>query len=219
MLREYLIVGLGNPGPRYANTRHNVGFAVVDELASRWKITCWESAYQAMLVSTTYAQSRVWLVKPLTYMNNSGQAVSAIVKQRQIPLDHLCVVYDDVHLELATLRIRRKGSDGGHNGVKSLIHHLDSQDFARIRMGIGSSVDNRIDHVLSAFQENERERIEVGIQIAADGVATFIRHGVDVAMNRFNRKTQNDSPAEQPAESATPATGSSDLAEEASLRK
>ena len=131
-----LIIGLGNPGPRYANTRHNVGFRVLDILMERGgnKIV---SRYNSLIMETTFHDTPIVLAKPLTYMNNSGRAVAALVNQLEIPLTELCVVYDDIHLDIGVIRMRRKGSDGGHNGMKSIIGSLHTTAFPRLRIGIG----------------------------------------------------------------------------------
>lgn len=206
-----LIIGLGNPGPRYANTRHNVGFRVLDILMERGgnKIV---SRYNSLIMETTFHDTPIVLAKPLTYMNNSGRAVAALVNQLEIPLTELCVVYDDIHLDIGVIRMRRKGSDGGHNGMKSIIGSLHTTAFPRLRIGIGflswreasgeaksvvvpNNVSERlandkngaqVDYVLSEFTDAEKPEIEASIQRATEAIETFVSDGILTAMNRFN---------------------------------
>ena len=206
-----LIIGLGNPGPRYANTRHNVGFRVLDILMERGgnKIV---SRYNSLIMETTFHDTPIVLAKPLTYMNNSGRAVAALVNQLEIPLTELCVVYDDIHLDIGVIRMRRKGSDGGHNGMKSIIGGLHTTAFPRLRIGIGflswreasgeaksvvvpNNVSERlandkngaqVDYVLSEFTDAEKPEIEASIQRATEAIETFVSDGILTAMNRFN---------------------------------
>ena len=206
-----LIIGLGNPGPRYANTRHNVGFRVLDILMERGgnKIV---SRYNSLIMETTFHDTPIVLAKPLTYMNNSGRAVAALVNQLEIPLTELCVVYDDIHLDIGVIRMRRKGSDAGHNGMKSIIGSLHTTAFPRLRIGIGflswreasgeaksvvvpNNVSERlandkngaqVDYVLSEFTDAEKPEIEASIQRATEAIETFVSDGILTAMNRFN---------------------------------
>ena len=185
-----LIVGLGNPGPRYENTKHNVGFWVVNELMLRLRLNRLENLCRSLIARTEWYDSEMIFAKPMTYMNNSGQAVKALVQWFDIGLDNLCVVYDDLNLELGMLRIRRAGSDGGHNGMKSIIRHLDSQDFPRVRIGIGKAEGEWMDHVLSDFSAIERGKIDEVVRRAADSIETLVTDGVQVAMNRFNGRVE-----------------------------
>ena len=206
-----LIIGLGNPGPRYANTRHNVGFRVLDILMEQGgnKIV---SRYNSLIMETKFHDTPIVLAKPLTYMNNSGRAVAALVNQLEIPLTELCVVYDDIHLDIGVIRMRRKGSDGGHNGMKSIIGSLHTTAFPRLRIGIGflswreasgeaksvvvpNNVSERlandkngaqVDYVLSEFADAEKPEIEASIQRATEAIETFVSDGILTAMNRFN---------------------------------
>lgn len=195
----YIVVGLGNPGPRYAETRHNVGFKVVNHLARERKVDRWRQHRQALVAETVIRQRQVLLVKPLTYMNRSGEAVQPLVEHWDVPLDRLGVVYDDVHLDPGVLRIRRKGSDGGHNGMKSLIDSLGSQSFPRFRIGIGESADDRIDHVLSEFTPEERPLIEAAIEETAEAVMVWLDQGVDAAMNIYNSRSSRETSSEERA--------------------
>ena len=181
-----LIVGLGNPGSRYEKTKHNLGFWVINELLSRLELTRLDPLFRALIARTEWHDSEIIFAKPMTYMNNSGQAVSMIVQQFDIAPHNLCVVYDDLNLDIGVLRMRKAGSDGGHNGMKSIIHHLNTQDFARLRVGIGKVDGEWMDHVLNEFSADEKEYIDWAIPCAADAIETFLTDGVQTAMNRFN---------------------------------
>lgn len=182
-----LIVGLGNPGRRYKNTRHNIGFRVIDELLQRTRTTNLQNMCQSLVAQTELHGSEALFAKPLTYMNHSGRAVSEMVHQFDIALEDLCVVYDDIHLDIGVLRIRRSGSDGGHKGIKSIQNLLNTQEVALMRIGIGKP-DNEhwVDYVLSEFLPAEWQEIDFMIQRAADAVETLIAGGIQTAMNRFN---------------------------------
>ena len=179
------IVGLGNPGTEYSGTRHNVGFDVVDELARRWtaKLTKWKSLADRAVVT----DHDVVLVKPRTYMNDSGRAVSAMMTFLKILPQDVLVVVDEVHLPLGKLRIRRSGSAGGHNGLKSVIQHV-GQDFPRLRIGVdrGHPDWDLSDRVLSRFPTHEQPVVDLAVRRAADAVEAFLSDGLQVAMNRFN---------------------------------
>lgn len=181
-----LIVGLGNPGQKYRGTRHNVGFDVVDLVASRHGLT-WESAPAEALVARWRGHSTL-LAKPLTFMNLSGQAVRALADFHKLELADLLVIADDVNLPLGRLRARPGGSAGGHNGFKSVTQHLGTDQFARLRIGVGRG-DSRLDladHVLARFDPDERPVIEEAIGRAADAIDVFGREGIAAVMNRFN---------------------------------
>lgn len=179
------IVGLGNPGSEYSGTRHNVGFDVVDELVRRWKakLTKWKSVADRAVVKDHH----VVLVKPRTYMNDSGRAVSALMTFLKILPQDVLVIVDDVQLPLGKLRIRRSGSAGGHNGLKSVIQHV-GQDFPRLRIGVDRGHPDRdlSDRVLSRFPPHERPVVDLAVTRAADAAETFVSDGLQVAMNRFN---------------------------------
>ena len=185
-----LIVGLGNPGPRYENTKHNVGFRVIDELLRRVATTNMESLCQSLVVRADWHDLEVIFAKPMTYMNRSGGAVAALIHRFDASIEDVCVVYDDIHLDFCMLRMRRKGSDGGHNGMRSIIHALDTQAFPRLRIGIGEPEENLIDYVLSEFSEAERAEIDSVVQRAADALETFVTDGVQAAMSRFNGRVE-----------------------------
>ena len=192
------IFGLGNPGPRYAGTRHNIGFAVVDELARRGAVA-FESAPADALVAKwrqrreglpgvdTAGGDVVLLVKPLTFMNESGQAVGELARYFKIEVPDLLIVVDDVQLPLGKLRARARGSAGGHNGLKSIIAHL-GDEFPRLRVGVGRGETRRdlVDHVLSRFETDEREDAGRMTLRAADAAETFLTSGIAAVMNTFN---------------------------------
>ncbi len=181
-----LIVGLGNPGPRYENTKHNLGFWVVNELLLRLQLNRLEPVCKSLVAQTEWHGTEIIFAKPMTYMNNSGQAVNMLVQKFDIFPHDLCVVYDDLNLDIGVLRMRKAGSNGGHNGMKSIIHHLGTQDFPRLRVGIGKVEGDWMDHVLNEFSAAEREDINWAIPCAADAIETFVTEGVQTAMNRFN---------------------------------
>ena len=181
-----LIVGLGNPGTRYENTKHNLGFWVLNELLSRLQLTRLQPVCKSLVARTEWHNSEVIFAKPMTYMNNSGQAVNMLTQKFDILPDNLCVVYDDLNLNIGVLRMRKAGSDGGHNGMRSIIHHLGTQDFPRLRVGIGKVEGDWMDYVLNEFSAAERADIDWAIPCAADAIETFVTAGVQTAMNRFN---------------------------------
>jgi PTH1 family peptidyl-tRNA hydrolase len=198
-----LVVGLGNPGFRYEGTRHNVGFATVDLLAKRHGAT-WEAAPRGIeaFIARWRAQDVV-LAKPLTFMNNSGSAVQALLQFYKIEAPDSLVVFDEAQLETGRLRIRSDGSSGGHNGLKSVIASLGTEQVPRLRIGVGRG-DGRRDlanHVLARFEPEEREAIADAIERAADAAETFVTDGPAVAMNRYNRKQESgDGSQEQETE-------------------
>lgn len=181
-MADRIVLGLGNPGREYEETRHNVGYRVVEELARRIKATFSKAPYNALVAEGRLRNRTFLLVKPLTYMNNSGEVIPALRPE----LDRLLVVVDDFALDLGRLRLRPKGSDGGHNGLASLIAALGSQEFARLRIGIGKAPKGWRDYVLSPFAPQERPVIDQAIQRAADCVTTWALEGIQNAMNKFN---------------------------------
>jgi PTH1 family peptidyl-tRNA hydrolase len=182
------IVGLGNPGPSYRGTRHNVGFAVADELARRAGISFDSSPAEALAAKWRTPDGGVTLlVKPLTFMNESGQAVGEIVRYYKIEQVDVLVVVDEVQLPLGKLRARARGSAGGHNGLKSVVAHL-GENFSRLRLGVGRGDDRRdlADHVLSRFEPDERIEVERMVTRAADAAETFLTGGIAAVMNGYN---------------------------------
>ncbi|ELS01005.1 peptidyl-tRNA hydrolase [Xenococcus sp. PCC 7305] len=187
-----LIVGLGNPESRYDQTRHNIGFEAVDSLAKTWGFSWRENKRFQGLVAEGVSPygSKMRLLKPLTYMNRSGQAVRAVIDWYKIAPDSVLVIYDDMDLPVGRLRIRRSGSAGGHNGMKSIIAHLGKQDFPRLRIGIGKSDGKRqtIGHVLGKFAPEEQKVIEEMLDISVKAVEKSLKEGVEKAMNIYNSK-------------------------------
>ena len=181
-----LIVGLGNPGRQYSTTRHNVGFMVIDELAKRHHIPIKKRAGRSVVGVGKIGEEEVILAKPRTFMNLSGEAVSHLSRRYHIKADDIVVVCDDFALPPGKIRIRQQGSAGGHNGMKSIIHHLHTLEFPRVRVGIGSVEDEAVDYVLSRFTRSELLLIKPAIQNAASVVEVMLTEGVETAMNKFN---------------------------------
>lgn len=182
-----LIVGLGNPGQEYAGTRHNVGFEVIDELSNRHDIPVRKRDFRAVIGEGFISGHKVILARPMTYMNLSGEAVGAIARMFKIEPADIWVILDDVALPLGRIRLRLKGSPGGHNGLKSIQAHLHTNEYPRIRIGVGGPTStDLVDHVLSRFYPEEREVISDSIDRAADAVEQALEVGFERAMNQFN---------------------------------
>ncbi len=183
-----LIVGLGNPGPKYENTRHNMGFKVIDSLADKHRISVNRRRCRSLLGSGRIEGKKVILAKPQTYMNLSGEALSGLLNYYQLEIPDLIIVYDDVNLDLGRLRFRREGSAGGHNGIKSIIYHLDTEDFARLKLGIGTIdlLGDMMDYVLSEFDPEDEKVAEEMIERATEALRIYLTEGITEAMNRFN---------------------------------
>ena len=186
----FIIVGLGNPGRKYDGSRHNVGFDVIDELVDRWHIGGPDRFGKSMIGKGRIGDRKVILVKPMTYMNLSGEAVQEIVHYYKAdPSRDLVVISDDIDLETGHLRIRKKGSAGSHNGLKNIVQHLGTGDFPRIRIGVGAKPDpsfDLADYVLGHFTSEEKKVMEEAVGKAAEAVACMVSDGVDIAMNRYN---------------------------------
>jgi len=181
------IVGLGNPGSQYKGTRHNVGFDVIDEIARRQSVGFESAPAEALIAKWRRPEEAVLLVKPLTFMNLSGQAIGELARYFKIEVADLIVVVDEVHLPLGKLRARKRGSAGGHNGLKSVIAHL-GDEFARLRLGVGLGGEQRnmADHVLSRFEKDEAAEVERMTTRAADAAEMFVTSGIEAVMNAFN---------------------------------
>lgn len=184
----YIIAGLGNPGKEYEGSRHNAGFMTIDALAERYNIEIKERAHRAYIGKGIIEGQRVILVKPQTYMNLSGESIRSVMDFYKVDLDHFIVIFDDISLEPGQLRIRKKGSAGGHNGIKSIIAHLGTQDFARIKVGVGEkpSKMDLADYVLGHFSKGEKDMMEQAYQDGAAAAAAMMAEGIDNAMNRYN---------------------------------
>ena len=186
---SWLIVGLGNPGEKYENTRHNVGFQVADELAQRQNAPIQKLRFKALTNLLTIAGEKVLVMKPVTYMNLSGEAVRPAADFYKIPPDHVVVISDDTALPVGRLRIRKGGSAGGHNGLKSIIQHLGTEEFPRVRVGVGEKPHpdyDLADWVLGKFVGEDKKTMDQAVKRAADAVECLIQNGPDKAMNRFN---------------------------------
>lgn len=187
----YLIVGLGNPGRKYERTKHNVGFDVIDYVTDRHSIPFSGIQFQAECGKGVIAGQKAMLAEPLTYMNLSGEAVAALVNYYKLdPEEELVVIYDDISLEPGQIRVRKKGSAGGHNGIKNIIACLGTDKFKRIRLGIGGKPErwDLADYVLAPFGKEERAAVDEGIKRAAEAVCVMMTEGPDAAMNRYNQK-------------------------------
>jgi PTH1 family peptidyl-tRNA hydrolase len=182
-----VVVGLGNPGRQYHGTRHNVGFAVLDLLAESPRAGACRSRFQGQVVELDEPPHRVLLVKPETFMNLSGRCVREVVDFYQVPVTDLLVVCDDFNLPLGKLRVRARGSHGGHNGLRSIQDHLGTVEYARLRLGVGAPpAEAAVDHVLGRFRPAERPVDEEAVATAAQAVAVWVHQGIDVCMNRYN---------------------------------
>ena len=186
----YIIVGLGNPGKQYEGTRHNIGFDVIDALADKYNISVLERKHKALIGKGIVAGQKVILVKPLTFMNLSGESVREALDYYKVDEEEeLIVVYDDISLVPGGLRIRGKGSAGGHNGIKSNIQHLGHDVFKRVKVGVGEKPKgwDLADHVLSRFTTEERKSVDEAVKVAVEAVEILVTEGIDEAMNRCNR--------------------------------
>lgn len=187
----YIIAGLGNPTKQYEKTRHNVGFDAIDIIADKYQITMSQIKYKAVCGSGYIAGQKVLLIKPQTFMNNSGESVGAFLKFYKLdPAEQLLVIYDDISLDPGSLRVRMKGSAGGHNGIKSIIAHAGTQDFARIKIGVGQKPDgwDLADYVLGHFSKEERAETEEAMKDAASAVELIVSGEAGQAMNLYNKK-------------------------------
>ena len=187
----YIIVGLGNPGYQYVGTRHNIGFMAVEELAERNRISIDMNKYKGIYGKGMIEGEKVILLEPQTYMNLSGESVRAAVDFYKIdPEKELIVIYDDISLEVGKIRIREKGSAGGHNGMKSIIAHLGTEEFNRVRIGIGDKPKgwDLADYVLGHFEEEDRDKVEEGVIHACEAVELILKDGISAAMNQYNKK-------------------------------
>jgi len=195
-IARYLIVGLGNPGREYQLNRHNIGFMLIDRLCRELLTTPGMVQSKAIIAKAQFAGKKVILAKPQTYMNLSGQSVSSLVRFYKIPYDRLLVAHDDLDLPLGTIRLRPGGGSGGQKGVSSIIQQLGTQNFPRLRIGIGRP-PGRMDaaaYVLQDFNQEERELLPEVLDRAAKAALAFIEHGLETAMNQFNGNMKNGSP-------------------------
>ena len=187
-----IVVGLGNPGDEYINTRHNTGFKVIDSLAEALKIEVRKRKFGARLGSGEFAEKKLILLKPWKFMNRSGQAVATATGFYKLDLKNLIVVTDDMALEPGRIRLRAKGSAGGHNGLTDIIEKLGTNEFSRCRVGIGCNIDqvDQVDYVLSRPNENQKALLDKAIENARDAVLCWIEYGIETAMNKFNSSVE-----------------------------
>ncbi len=185
---EWLVAGLGNPGPKYRNTRHNVGWWSLDDLAEPTKAQFKPSGANSETVEINCGGVQVLLVRPLTYVNRSGDALRHLMRKHHVEPDRLIVIYDDLNLETGKLRIRTRGGAGGHNGMKSVISALGTEEFARIRIGVGRPMipGDQVDYVLGTMAPQERELVRNAAKRAAEAVEAAVTDSIETAMNRFN---------------------------------
>lgn len=196
-----LIVGLGNPGANYQHTRHNIGFMIADATAARRRLrlstsragSTWTAWFKRQDLAEagqgTYGGQAFTLIKPLMFMNRSGEAVAHYVQALNLDVRDILVMFDDISLPVGTVRLRKKGGAGGHNGVQDIIDHLGTPEFPRLRFGVGSAFERgeQVDYVLSPFASDEQEAVDTAITQATEAVLSVVREGIDIAMNRFNR--------------------------------
>ena len=187
---DYLIVGLGNPGIEYEKTRHNAGFMAIDKLSDKCGCKIDRAKFESLYADTVISGKRVMLLKPQTYMNNSGRAVSAVSSFYKIPYDKIIVLFDDISLDVGNIRIRRKGSAGGHNGIKDIIELLGTEDIMRIKIGVGQKPNkdyNLADWVLSKLPANLAEDFDTALDNAAKATESIVKNGIDKAMNAYSK--------------------------------
>lgn len=184
----YLIVGLGNPESDYANTRHNMGFDVINKLAKEYGINICKKKFNSEYEISIIEGKKIILVKPQTYMNASGEAVIQFVNFYKIEMEKILIIYDDIDIDPGKIRIRKNGSSGNHKGMESIIHCLNSQNFSRIRVGIGKPYDNKnmIEHVIGYVPEEDKKILDNGIEIAKNAIIELLKNGIDSSMNKYN---------------------------------
>jgi PTH1 family peptidyl-tRNA hydrolase len=182
-----VIVGLGNPGSRYAGTRHNVGFEVIDALAGSPHAGPFQRRFQCLIADMMEDAEKVLLVKPETFMNRSGVAVRQVVDFHQVPIENVLVICDDINLPLGKLRVKSRGTHGGHNGLRDIQQHLGTTEYQRLRIGVGAPQDDEtVDYVLGHFRPSEKPVIRDSIDVAVQAVGVWLHQGVEACMNRYN---------------------------------
>ncbi len=190
-MQKFLIAGLGNPGIRYQNTRHNVGFKVIDRIIKEFSLSFKEDKHSNYLFAQTFIQDKkIFFIKPVTFMNKSGEAIATVLNYYEIPIQNLFVIHDDLDIDFGKIKLTRNGGHGGHNGIKSIITAVNSKKFPRLKIGIGRP-PNKIPpdrYVLSNFEKEEVEKLQRIIETSKDATLFFIMHGIEAAMNEFNGK-------------------------------
>ena len=187
---SHIVAGLGNPGDKYDKTRHNAGFIAIDRLCDSLGVKCDRAKFKALTCEATIGNSRVLIMKPQTFMNLSGEAISEAARFYKIPADKVIVISDDVTLAVGKLRIRAKGSAGGHNGLKSIIEHLGTQEFPRIKLGVGEKPHpdyDMVDWVLGKFPKEDLDTLSKTVESIPGAIASLVQEDITSAMNRFNR--------------------------------
>ena len=184
----YLIVGLGNPEPEYSNTRHNMGFNVVNKIAQEYQISLDKSKFNGLYGKGIIENEKIVIIKPQTYMNLSGESIVQFANFYKVEMDTIIVVYDDIDTEPGKIRVRRSGSAGTHNGMKSIVSCLNTEDFPRVRVGIGMSQHKHdlMNYVIGHINKEEKEELSKGIDLAKYAIVEILRNGIDTAMNKFN---------------------------------
>lgn len=184
----YLIVGLGNPENEYAKTRHNMGFDTINEIARKNNITITKSKFKGLYETSIIQEKKVILLKPQTYMNASGESIKEAVDFYNIKPEEIIVIYDDIDTEKGSIRIRKQGGPGSHNGMKSIVHELGTTEFGRIRVGIGQPEfkNDMINYVIGKVPEEEQKILQEGVEKAAEAIEEIVKNGIDIAMNKFN---------------------------------
>lgn len=209
-----VIVGLGNPGSEYEKTRHNVGFMVVDKFAEQHEIELWKNKFDALIAECYIGEEKVLVVKPLTFMNLSGKAVGQIMNWYKLNVEDLIVIHDDMDIPAGTARLRMKGGSGGHNGIKSILENVGSEDFARMRVGIGRPLPgwSVVDHVLAKFPDDDKQLVDEIIVKLVPALDCFVKNGIQLAMNRYNfkPKKQKKTVAKQSEEQSVAASTEGD---------
>ena len=186
----YIIVGLGNPEEDYAKTRHNMGFNVINKIANQYEIEVTKKKFQGLYGMGNIEGEKVILLKPQTFMNLSGKSVKEILNFYKLEPTQLIVIYDDIDIEPGVIRLRKSGGAGTHNGMKSVVHELNTQNFKRVRVGIGmpEKKEDLIEYVIGAISEEDKEKLDQGINLAKDSVIEILKNGIDIAMNKFCSK-------------------------------
>lgn len=184
----YIIAGLGNPEEDYGQTRHNMGFNVINKIAKQYEIEVTKKKFQGLYGMGSIEGEKVILLKPQTFMNLSGKSIQEILQYYKLEPEQLIVIYDDIDVEPGVIRLRKAGGPGTHNGMKSVIHELNTQNFKRVRVGIGipEKKEDLIEYVIGAISDEDKEKLEKGTNLAKEAVIEILKNGIDIAMNKFN---------------------------------
>lgn len=184
----YIIAGLGNPEEDYGQTRHNMGFNVINKIAKQYEIEVTKKKFQGLYGMGSIEGEKVILLKPQTFMNLSGKSIQEILQYYKLDPEQLIVIYDDIDVEPGVIRLRKAGGPGTHNGMKSVIHELNTQNFKRVRVGIGipEKKEDLIEYVIGAISDEDKEKLEKGTNLAKEAVIEILKNGIDIAMNKFN---------------------------------